>query len=87
MTFDQWELSARLALGDRGIDYHTATPPIEDARAHCEATGQSPHEAFGTPEEFAAATADELPADHSSGLRFADVRSVFGERLEVLHVL
>jgi hypothetical protein len=73
-TFDQWELSARIALGDQGIDYHAATPPIEAARAHCEATGQSPREAFGTPEEFAATTADELPA----GLR-AEVDYLTGQ--------
>jgi hypothetical protein len=62
-TFEQWELSARMALGDQGVGYHAATPLIEDARAHCAATGQDPREAFGSPEEFAAAAAEEQPAE------------------------
>lgn len=62
-SFEAWELSARLALADLGVGYHAAAPLIEQARAHCEATGQSPREAFGSPGEFAAAAAAEQPAE------------------------
>jgi hypothetical protein len=62
MTFEQWELSARIALSDRGIGYDVATPIIDEARAHHAATGEDPREAFGTPDEFAATAAAEAPA-------------------------
>lgn len=53
VTFDQWELSARFALADRGIGYYASEPIIAGARAHCRDTGRSPVEAFGEPREFA----------------------------------
>jgi hypothetical protein len=62
MTFEQWEVSARIALSDRGISYEVATPIIDEARAHHAATGEDPREAFGTPDEFAATAAAEAPA-------------------------
>ncbi|MBM2614991.1 hypothetical protein JIG36_05390 [Actinoplanes sp. LDG1-06] len=62
-TFESWELPARLALGDLGVGYHTANPIIEDARAHCESTGQSPYEAFGEPRVFAARAAADVPVE------------------------
>ncbi|MCO8274091.1 hypothetical protein M1L60_26165 [Actinoplanes sp. TRM 88003] len=62
-TFETWELPARIALGDQGIGYHTANPIIEDVRAHCERTGQSPFEAYGDPREFAVRAAAEQPAE------------------------
>ncbi len=62
MTFEQWELSTRIALSDRGLGHDVATPIIDEARAHHAATGEDPREAFGTPDEVAAATAAEAPA-------------------------
>ena len=60
-VFDRWEWDARIALGDRGVGYHVANPYIEEARRHCDETGESPYEAFGPPQEYAAATAVEVP--------------------------
>lgn len=60
--FERWELPARLALGDRGVGHHLANPIIADVQAHCAYTGQSPYEAFGSPEEFAMVAAAEQPA-------------------------
>jgi hypothetical protein len=31
-SFDDWELAARTALAQRGIEYHQAPPLTEDAR-------------------------------------------------------
>ncbi|MGK5683471.1 hypothetical protein [Actinoplanes sp. URMC 104] len=59
--FEAWELPARMALGDLGLGFHAADPIIEDARAHCLRTGESPYEAFGDPREFAAAVVAEQP--------------------------
>jgi hypothetical protein len=59
--FARWELDTRIALADRGISYHLADPLIGDARRHCTENGQSPYEAFGSPQDFAAASAAELP--------------------------
>ncbi|HWS38734.1 MAG TPA: hypothetical protein VN408_39105 [Actinoplanes sp.] len=53
VTFEQWEMSARFALADRGIGYYGSEPIIAGVRAHCLATGQSPAEAFGDPRQFA----------------------------------
>ncbi|MFY1655155.1 hypothetical protein ACN27J_30275 [Solwaraspora sp. WMMB762] len=60
--FERWELPARLALSDRGVGYHLANPIIADVQAHCAYTGQSPYDAFGSPEEFAMVAAAEQPA-------------------------
>ncbi|WP_092541511.1 hypothetical protein [Actinoplanes derwentensis] len=73
VTFEQWELSARFALADRGIGYYGSEPIIADVRAHCLATGQSPGEAFGDPRQFAAATVRgrmQRPSAYLSGQLF-----------------
>lgn len=61
-TFDEWEWSARLALGERGIGYHEATPLIEQARADYAETGQDPWGVLGSPKDFAADVAAARPA-------------------------
>ena len=62
-TFDSWEWSARMALGDRGIGYHEATPLIEQAQADHAANGQEdPWVSLGSPEDFAADVAAASPA-------------------------
>ncbi|WFE27175.1 hypothetical protein O7623_28670 [Solwaraspora sp. WMMD791] len=60
--FERWEIPARLALSDQGVGYHLANPIIADVQAHCVYTGQSPYDAFGSPEEFAMVAAAEQPA-------------------------
>ncbi|ROO58501.1 hypothetical protein EDC02_0261 [Micromonospora sp. Llam0] len=60
--FERWEIPARFALSDRGVGYHLANPIIADVQAHCAYTGQSPYDAFGSPEEFALVAAAEQPA-------------------------
>ena len=60
-TFDTWEWSARLALAERGIGYHEATPLIADARTHYEYSGQDLLRTLGSPEEFAAEVAADRP--------------------------
>ncbi|MEV6599808.1 hypothetical protein AB0M36_23580 [Actinoplanes sp. NPDC051346] len=57
--FEQWEVRARLALADRGVGDHLATPIIADVKEHCAYSGESPAEAFGEPEDFAAVAAAE----------------------------
>jgi hypothetical protein len=61
-TFEMWEARARLQLAGRGIAHYDADPMMDDVRAHCAQSGQTPQEAFGTPEGFAAAAAAERPA-------------------------
>ncbi|GAB2602221.1 hypothetical protein Aab01nite_62840 [Paractinoplanes abujensis] len=63
VTFESWELPARMALGDQGVRYHEATPIIDHVKDHCLRTGQSPYEAFGEPREFAARAAAQVPAE------------------------
>ncbi|GAA1594762.1 hypothetical protein [Actinoplanes couchii] len=73
VTFEQWELSARFALADRGIGYYGSEPIIADVRAHCLATGQSPAEAFGDPQRFAEDTVRnrmQRPGAYLSGQLF-----------------
>lgn len=62
MTFDRWEGQARIALAERGIGYHEATPLIQDARAHYEQSGRDPWQVLGPPDEFAADVAADQPA-------------------------
>jgi hypothetical protein len=62
-TFDRWEVSARLALGEHGIGYHDATVVIEEARQHWADSGEDPWRALGTPAEFAADVAESRPAE------------------------
>jgi hypothetical protein len=91
--FERWEIPARVAMSDRGIGYHVANPIIAEVKAHCAYTGQSPQDAFGSPQEFAAVTAAEQPPEM---LRKVDQHgvtpmgyltgSVFGLALAVLVV-
>ncbi|MFY1695350.1 hypothetical protein [Solwaraspora sp. WMMA2101] len=60
--FERWEIPARLALSDQGVGHHLANPIIADVQAHCAYTGQSPYDAFGSPEELAMVAAAEQPA-------------------------
>ncbi|WP_433794569.1 hypothetical protein [Actinoplanes sp. CA-252034] len=62
-AFDRWEASARIALAERGIGYHEATPLIEEARQHCAESGESPWRSIGAPAEFAADVAGSGSAE------------------------
>ena len=66
-TFESWELQTRLALARQEITFHVADPLIEDAKAHWETSGQTPWEALGSPQDFAAAAAAEQPPDAKAG--------------------
>ncbi|MFI1989663.1 hypothetical protein [Actinoplanes sp. NPDC020271] len=61
-SFESWELAARLAMSDRGIDHGAAGPLIAAAKSHWVESGQDPWEALGTPDAFAVAAAQERPA-------------------------
>ena len=61
--FARWELDARIQLSNRGVPAPVADPHIEDARRHCEGTGEDPYVAFGAPAEFAETTAAEVPEE------------------------
>ncbi|MBL7253008.1 hypothetical protein [Paractinoplanes lichenicola] len=63
VTFESWELPARIALSDQGVRYHEATPIIENVKDHCARTGESPYEAFGEPRDFAVRAAADVPAE------------------------
>jgi hypothetical protein len=65
-TFESWELQARVALADQGIGHRVVDPLIEHAKADCEESGQTPWEAIGSPEEFAATVATEHPRAQES---------------------
>ncbi|MEU4158915.1 hypothetical protein [Actinoplanes sp. NPDC026670] len=64
-AFDRWEASARLALSERGIGYHEATPLIDEARQHCAESCESPWRAIGAPADFAADVAGSRPAEQA----------------------
>jgi hypothetical protein len=87
-TFDRWEASARLALGERGIGYREATPLIEEARQHCAESGESPWRAIGAPVEFAADVAGSRPAEQAQrDTRGKTPRDYFSDALFVLAAL
>jgi hypothetical protein len=60
-TFDLWELQTRTALAGRGIGFGQADPLIDEARAHHAEGAGSPTEVLGSPADFAAAVAADLP--------------------------
>lgn len=60
-TFDLWELQTRTALAGRGIGAARTDPLIDEARAHHAQAPGSPTEVLGSPADFAAAVAAELP--------------------------
>ena len=68
LTFESWELQARLAMAKQEINWDVADPLIEDAKLHWQASGQDPWTACGTPAEFAAAAAAEQPPDRKAAL-------------------
>jgi hypothetical protein len=65
---ESWWASARLALAGRGVSHHLAEPLITDAQQHCADAGQSPGEAYGSPQAFAAAAFAELPGSERAKL-------------------
>jgi hypothetical protein len=68
LTFESWELQARIAMAKEEINWDVADPLIEDAKRHWEASGQDPWAACGSPAEFATAAAAEQPVDRKATL-------------------
>ncbi|NJP66350.1 hypothetical protein [Streptomyces spiramenti] len=61
-TDSRWEARLRLALADRGVGYKVADEVMEEVGQHCAASGESPEEAFGKPDEYAVAVVrDRIP--------------------------
>jgi hypothetical protein len=59
MTFHGWELAARIALTDMGVDPADIDTLMTEARAHHQDSGGSPTDVLGSPRDFAAAMAAE----------------------------
>ncbi|MFD9374344.1 hypothetical protein ACFWBH_02210 [Streptomyces sp. NPDC059999] len=55
----RWNARTRLALAARSVDSTTADAVLAEVEQHCVDSGESPEEAFGPPEEYAAAVASE----------------------------
>lgn len=68
----RWNAGVRLALAARSVDHATADTVLDEVAQHCADSGENPEEAFGPPEEYAAAVAGErLPP----GERLRRIRS------------
>jgi hypothetical protein len=65
--FEVWKARTQLACASRGINYRTADPLIDAAKADWEISGKSPWEALGSPKDFADAVAAEQPVDARAG--------------------
>lgn len=66
-SFAAWEVAARAAMADRGVDDDVANSLIDAAEAHAEQSGQDPWEALGSPTAYAAAAAAERPVTERAG--------------------
>ncbi|MER5777420.1 hypothetical protein ABT144_24650 [Streptomyces sp. NPDC002039] len=55
----RWHARTRLALAARSVDSTTADAVLAEVEQHCVDSGESPEEAFGPPEEYAAAVLGE----------------------------
>ncbi|MFJ8541949.1 hypothetical protein ACIRFH_08025 [Streptomyces sp. NPDC093586] len=74
----RWNARVRLALAARSVDLATADMVLDEVAQHCAESGETPEEAFGPSEAYAAAVARERVPDeeragrHWSGLTPAD---------------
>ncbi|MBL1098400.1 hypothetical protein [Streptomyces coffeae] len=74
----RWNARARLALAAQSVDRATADTVLDEVELHCAESGETPEDAFGAPEEYAAAVArDRIPPEgrtgrHWDGLTRAD---------------
>lgn len=62
----RWNARLRLALAAHSVDAATADTVLDEVAQHCADSAQDPHDAFGPPEEYAAAVARERlpPEEH-----------------------
>lgn len=60
-SFERWELAARLALTDRGVDRWTVDAILDQVRADRDQNGADPWTDMGTPDAFADAVSEVRP--------------------------
>ncbi|NJQ17788.1 hypothetical protein [Streptomyces bohaiensis] len=73
-TDSRWEAQLRLALAGRGVGYKVADEVMEEVGQHCAASGESPEEAFGTPDAYAVAVVrDRIPDEVRAERRWDDM--------------
>ncbi|RDG36819.1 hypothetical protein [Streptomyces corynorhini] len=64
----RWSARLRLALADRSVGHRTADVVLDEVAQHCAATGETPEEAFGPAEEYAAVVVQErIPPEDRAG--------------------
>ncbi|WP_405835522.1 hypothetical protein OG528_01555 [Streptomyces platensis] len=74
----RWEARARLALAGQSVDRAAADMVLDEVDLHCAQSGETPEDAFGAPEWYAAVVArDRIPPEertdrHWDGLTRAD---------------
>ncbi|KUN03528.1 hypothetical protein AQI95_23865 [Streptomyces yokosukanensis] len=67
----RWNARTRLALAARSVDMATADMVLDEVEQHCADSGETPEDAFGEPEEYAAAVVRErLPPEDRTGRRW-----------------
>ncbi|AXK35098.1 hypothetical protein DVA86_23075 [Streptomyces armeniacus] len=60
---DAWEFRARLALAERSVEKDLRDTVLAEVTAHCTESGETPEDAFGSPDDFAETVVSErLPA-------------------------
>ncbi|MFJ3231849.1 hypothetical protein [Streptomyces sp. NPDC086787] len=80
----RWKARVRLALAERSVGGTVADEVLDEVDQHCAQSGERPEEAFGTPEEYAAAVVrDRLPPERRTGrhgpTRADHVRGLLGQ--------
>ncbi|MEW1568418.1 MULTISPECIES: hypothetical protein [unclassified Streptomyces] len=64
----RWKARVRLALAERSVGGTVADEVLDEVDQHCAQSGERPEDAFGTPEEYAAAVVrDRLPPERRTG--------------------
>ncbi|MEU6217687.1 hypothetical protein ABZ845_09225 [Streptomyces sp. NPDC047022] len=67
----RWKARVRLALAARSVDTATADTVLDEVDQHCAQSGEKPEDAFGTPQEYAAAVVrDRLPPEQRAHQRW-----------------
>jgi hypothetical protein len=74
------------ALARRGLDASRTGDAIREAAAHCAQSGESPREAFGEPEHYAAALLAAEAGDEGAapGYEARTFRATVTDELEIL---
>ncbi|MGS2589792.1 hypothetical protein [Streptomyces hebeiensis] len=66
----RWNARVRLELAVRSVDRATADTVLDEVAQHCADSGETPEDAFGTPEEYATAVVrDRIPPEERAGRR------------------